>query len=199
MHSKFKILLILIFSSQVISCANNYDISPKYNEETKTLTLGKFTVDNITYHRSAVERAGDRSVARVETQVYKSNDSVCKKLDISIATLGGSYVFYNQAYFDILDHFDGRCSIDNVSNLYFMKCELPESLWTKKYDFDSKDIGRHTYIVSTSDRGADAKKKVNYFLPSEKCMVAIKESVLSQMKVKKVRTYNPDTKKWTKG
>jgi hypothetical protein len=199
MHSKFKILLILFFSAQIISCANNYDISPKYNEETKTLTLGKFAVENITYHRSEVTRAGDRSAARIEKQVYKSDDSVCKKLDISIATLGGSYVFYNQAYFDILDNFDGRCSIDNVANLYFMKCELPESMWTKNYDFDSKDIGRHAYIVSTSDRSADAKKKVNYFVPSEKCMGAIKESVLSQMKVKKVRTYNPETKKWTKG
>lgn len=199
MSSKSKLLFILFASMQLISCANYYDISPKYHDESKTLTVGKFTLEDITYHRSDVKHVGDRSAARVESQIYKSSDSVCNKLDISIATLSGGYVFNNEGYFDILDSFDGKCSIDNVANVYFMKCQLPESRWTTKYDFAAKDIGRHVYYISSNDSSTQAKKKINFVVSSEKCMTAIKESVLSQMKEKKFRTYDPESKKWTNG
>ncbi len=199
MYSKFKLLIIFLVSTQVISCANNYDLSPKYNEESKILNLGKFSLENITYHRSDIKRVGDRSAARVETQVYKSTDPVCNKLDISIATLNSGYYFNKESYFDILDRYYGKCSIDNVANVFFLKCELPASMWTTKYDFDSKDIGRHAYYVSTGDSSTETRKKMNFIVPSEKCMGAIKDSVLSQMKVKKIRTYDPETRKWSEG
>ncbi len=199
MYSKFKLLIIFLLSTQVISCANNYDLSPKYNEESKILNLGKFAIENITYHRSNVKRIGDRGAARITSEIFKSSDPVCNRLDISIASVKTGYYFRHEGYFEILDTYDGKCAIENMANVFFMKCELPASMWSKKYDFDSMDIGRHDYYVSTSDTSAQTTKKINLLVPSEKCMGAIKDSVLSQMKEKKIRTYDPETRRWSEG
>jgi len=199
MYSKFKLLFILIVSTQLISCAHNYDLSPKYNEESKILNLGEFSIENITHHRSNLKRVGDRSAARIENQVYKSSDTVCNELEVSIATLNTGYYFTNEAYHDILDTYDGKCAIENIANVFFMKCELPASMWSGKYDLAPSDIGLHAYYVATSDTSTQTKKKVKFIVPGEKCMGAIKDSVLTQMKIKKIRSYDPETRRWSEG
>jgi hypothetical protein len=107
------------------------------------------------------------------------------------------YVFNHNIYQDILDHFQGKCEIENVSSTYFMKCDLPESLLGKEYDLTIKDFKKFAYYIATTDSNTDARKKFTLNLPNEKCLNDIKTHLLSKEKTYVARTYDPDTGKWS--
>lgn len=196
MHQIIKPILTASTATLLASCAS-YNLTPKYEESNKTVMLGSYPINHITSHHSDTKRVGATGQVKLTEETFWSQDHICRQIQISTLSLNPQYVFSYNIYQEVLDHYDGKCEIENVASTYFMKCNLPDSLATKAYDITINDFKKFAYYIATTDSNTEARKKFTLALPNETCMNDIKTHLLSKEKSYVVRTFDPETGKWS--
>lgn len=196
MRQVIKLMIAISAATLLASCAS-YKLTPKYEESNKTVMLGSYPINHITFHHSDSKRVGERGLVKLTEEVFQSRDHVCNRLQISTLSLGPQHVFSHNIYQEILDHYNKKCEIENVSSTYFMTCDLPVSLATKEYDPTINDFKKFAYYIATTDSNTEARKKFTLNLPNETCLNDIKSHLLSRQKSYVLRTFDPETGKWS--
>jgi hypothetical protein len=175
----------------------SYSLTPHYDEPNKTVNLGTYPVNNITFHNSESKRVGEANAVKIVKETYHSSDHICNQLHISSLSLNIRFVFNTGIYQDVFDHHDGNCHIEHVGTTYFLKCAFLGALSLISYDIDLKDFTNYAYYIATTDSNTEAREKFTITLPNQECMDDIKTHLLSQRKSYVMRSYDPETGKWS--
>jgi hypothetical protein len=64
MYQLMKSILVATASIMLISCAS-YSLKPHYDEQTKTVNLGTYPVNTITFHNSESKRVGEANAVKI--------------------------------------------------------------------------------------------------------------------------------------
>ncbi len=160
MRMKMKSLLCIgLISTFLNGCVTHYNIAPKYDEKNATVFIDNFLINSVTYHQKKFIFPNAAGMVGVASEYFKTNDEQCSSFSVDKYEADGLWHYNSSSNDDVLRQHNGKCNIEKVGNIYFLKCsgktrmvsDGKESIKKTDYyyinTFSKKDIGYGSKII----------------------------------------------------
>jgi len=165
---------VLLISSLILSgCAPSYNITPQYDEKTKSVKIDNIKLENVYYYNKK-DITNDNSMGNIFSyrENYKINDDDCSWLIVNQGDTKNNW-HYNESMLETaMTLYKGHCEVEKIANLEFLKCDKNENI-TNKNSTTSKKIIDYAITSSVPNKG-EYNKKTGIDMP-EKCYEKFKK------------------------
>ncbi|MES9957657.1 MAG: hypothetical protein ABW086_11440 [Sedimenticola sp.] len=187
----------VILLLQLSGCVKTYDITPKYDSDANTLTIDSYVVDGVHYHHSKKAHFGAEDALQITIDTYKSDMHSCKELMVKAYSVQPEYILTISMHEEILNRHNGLCTIENLSNLYFMTCSATLFVSEGTIDKSLQESKLFLHYIASDDGVGDIRGGISILVSDAYCMGDIKNHFLSHGSSVELRRYNPEDKKWS--
>ena len=123
-QARSKNLIIFAITGTLTGCMPTYNLSPKYDENAKTVTFGdSLTIDSVIHHEQSYMLSSETSMAGGTLEGFKTNDEKCKSFVVRSFEAGGNWQYDTSMKTNILKMYNDRCSVERIGNLHFLECD----------------------------------------------------------------------------
>lgn len=152
-HTK-NILYIVLIATFLSGCVPQYNLAPKYNEKNATVYIDNFSIDSVIYHQKQSEFPDDIQVSVKRTSEYfKTTDEQCSSFVVDKFKADGDWHYRASTNQIALRMHNGKCDIERIGNIYFLKCLGKNKIVTDGNESIEKTIDYYINTFSNKDMG----------------------------------------------
>lgn len=175
----FKLIVILFALFHLLSCSFT-DLTPKYDQRAKTLTVDTLTFGPVNHYAENKDRFGSDSAiygGSKVTHLFTVDDPYCHFLSVEVLN-PDSNVYLNTSINEmIMSQYNESCLTRNFNKVTSLRCI--------KFD-DSVDYYLTSYIPQHLGYG----RQLVYKLPNNTCLKKFESHFLDKTEPKNISQYN---------
>lgn len=155
----FKCRSILLISCLLfIGCAPSYNITPEYDEKTKSVKIDNIKLENV-YFYNKKNITPDNAMGNIFSyrENYKINDNDCSWLIVNQGDTKNNWHWNESMLETAMTLYRGHCKVEKIANLEFLQCEKNENITNKNVVYSNKIID-YAITSSTPNKGGYSKK-----------------------------------------
>ncbi len=185
-------LSLVTISLSVLGCSTVHNFSPEYDKDSETLKFGTLVLENMKLDESKVSYAGSTNHVTISETKFSSDANDCKNISITELNVPTDYYFYNNMHEDVLKKHKGMCSIENIDNIYFMRCL--SSLFSSSED--NLNPKTYSYYIASALQSSEVNKKTLVSIASSSCIRNFKRHYYAHNTSGNVQLYNLEKDEW---
>lgn len=172
-----KLLTVLFVFSQLLACAQPHNLTPLYNQESKTLSIDSLSLHPVSYVKEKEGRFGGLYGARTDITLFKFDNEVCNSLQVEQVNPDPNvYLTYSAKDFIMIEHND-KCLTRKIDNIHSLRC------------MNKSDADADFYMTSSIQKNIGYGRQITYYFVNNECLKKFEEHFTNKAEASKSGLY----------